>query len=186
MPGPAPPSSLSQRNFAIRVGCSRQYIGQLVAKGKLPVNEDKSIPVPAGLEAFAVLKRTSQMPPTLDDTTPQHEEVAALSVDLRHAQLEERTQRARSVEIKNQERLGLLVPVDEVRADVRAICESVRNALLALGSRVALPIEAVCASGRGLRAHEIQKIIEDEVNLILQALHTSRFGAEDGRAVDAA
>jgi hypothetical protein len=45
-------SYLSQRAFARLVGCSHQLVTRLVKQGRLPVNSDGALPMPAALDAY--------------------------------------------------------------------------------------------------------------------------------------
>lgn len=69
--------SISQKKFAPLVGISRQRVGILIGKGVLPVNEDRSIPMPAGMEAWRAFKgeaaeviEAAPLQPTAEEPAP--------------------------------------------------------------------------------------------------------------------
>lgn len=155
----------------------------MVRRGQLPVDSDNRIPQQAGLAAF-VQQRTVKAPTTTathDDSasdkpkqtrtpSPPHRHDEVIEVDLERKRLGVEMQKLRMGR-----ETGELVPRDQVAADARATCTAIRNTLLALPARVALLVESlVAASDAQLRAGRIQRLLEDEINLALEALHEGR------------
>ena len=184
-------ASLSVREFAAQVQKSPTVIQRLKKAGKIPTGPDGKIPMPEGLHAYlnhraidvpaAPPPPAVSSPPRVGDQFPDgagEPAMLRLAQNIREAELAVKAWDARNRELKYWRERGQLVPVDEVRADARAACETIRTHLLALGSRLALVIEEICARDGGYpRAATIQSTIEDEVNAILTVLHATRFTA---------
>lgn len=186
-------ASLSQKQFAIRVGLSRQYVGRLVAAGKLPTLPDKSIPMPSGLAALHALRgelpkdepppttppRPEPAPPRPSRIDPgdaaTYAATAKINLDLRRVQLSERAHRAKLLELQVKLRSGSLVETAAVQQDARSCAETLREQLLALPPRVASQVEALAAGPAGApRAAAIEALIADEVNTLIGYVR-SRF-----------
>ncbi len=174
-----PPPPMTRRAFAAHVQASLAQIQRLVARGAIPLDEQGKIPMPAGLHAYLNHRQLKPVPPPpLPDGAEPGSGRAGRSLELaqsiHEAELAQKAWDARTRELRYRELAGELVQVEEVRADARAACEAIRSGLLALGPRIALQLEAICA-GEAPRAPQIQAVIDDEVNALLITLHSSRF-----------
>lgn len=183
---------LSRRAFAVQVGDSPTAIQRLVSAGKITLAADGSIPMPAGLHEYLAAKSPKKVRPNdgaalaISAAQPSRSEgspvraVLELATDIRDAELQQKRWDAALKELKFHRERGLLVPIDEVKADARATCEVIRTTLLGIGPRVALRIEAVCASQAGsVRVATVQGIIDEEVNRALTALNGTRFPSDE-------
>lgn len=84
------------------------------------------------------------------------------------ARLAEKTYQAKLKELEYKEAQGLLVPIEDIKADAAQLGSEIRERLGSIGARIA----AVC---EGKKAREIEGIISDAINEVLEALHKSRF-----------
>lgn len=97
-------------------------------------------------------------------------------VDARRAAIRYNISRARKeaaraglAERELAERERSLIPVEEVRANAYVVCGTIRADLLALPPKVSLRCE-------GKTAGEISRILDDEINSILERWHRGEFG----------
>lgn len=185
------PGFMNQTDFAAHVGVRREMIVRLVRRGKIPTARDGSIPIEKGLAAWAVHAGVEVAPPAAkrgkksgaavlpadDEPAPTGtSSITDLAVNSKQAQLRERKAKIALLELDLAKKRGEVVPLDEIRADAAATCAGIRTRLLSLGPRVALALEALCARPTtGPRAPAIQAVIDDEINVILTGLHSSRF-----------
>jgi len=196
------PASLSQVKFARLVGLSRSRVGALVQEGKLPCLADRSIPMPAGLDALrlhrgagaderiAEARRRAEdgAAPLPAEARPpgDNAEEVALAREHRRAQTAKATTAAALAELEIARRRGELVPLSEVEAEAREVAGAIRERLLSLPSRVALAIEGLAARTEGPpRSAAIEAVILDEVNVALRELSGSRFAGGGDDAAEA-
>lgn len=169
------PGSLSRREFAAQVGCSPTVIRRLCKRGVLPVDGHDRIPMPEGLRAFLAVRsvHAPATPPAASGepatAAPPHRHADVIAVELKRKELA-----AQTAELRYKRESGELVPRAEVAAEAQAVCGAIRAALLSIPARVALLVEALVASSDAqLRAGRIQRLLEDEVNLALEALQAA-------------
>lgn len=200
----SPTDTASRREFARLVACSPALVQRLVSRGELPTDSNGKILIASGVAAYARL-RTIASPaatvgvtpgarPPVDDVgaVPEgaplerpraaaHSPDAVIAAELRRKEADTQLK-----ELKLRRESGALVERATVRQEAQAVCTAVRSTLLALPARVALQIEQLIASTSGaLRASKVQRLIEDEVNLALEALHEGRLAAPATAAASA-
>lgn len=167
-------TGISLREFARQVGKSPSWISKLLKEGKLPRNEDGSIPIEAGFKAYDQLTRKQvekELPDSDDDDAPMKENSSnkmSVAQAFNKARLAEKTYQAKLKELEYKLKNGTLVEVEAVIADGEATGAAVREQLLSIPVRVS----GLC---EGRTARDIEEILEDAINDALKALQKSEF-----------
>lgn len=165
-------SGVSIREFARQVGKSPTWISKLLKDGKLPRNEDGSIPVEAGFKAYEKLnqKRVDKELPDSDEAPMTEVSSPNMSVAqaFNKARLAEKTYQAKLKELEYKLKNGTLVERATVEADAEATGSRVREQLLSIPVRVS----GLC---EGRTARDIEEILEDAINDALKAFQKSEF-----------
>lgn len=159
--------ALSQAAFAKRLGVSRPYVGQLVARGVI-VLKDGHINFAEAVRAIEAAQDPARprtrpriaMPEGKDPATYQ----AARTLKEKYAALQRKLDYERAC--------GKLIPVDEVRAALEQLVAAFRARCLSLPSRLAPRLAVINESAK------IKKVLTAELREALQEL--SRFDLARG------
>ncbi len=173
------------------VGCSTTTLGKHIRAGRLPVNRDKSLPMPDALKAWQAYRAAhpAQKPPPPrpapepakdDDGEEAYASDRRVARSLEAVKLRKLHHQARLAELTADREAGKLVLADDVTRDAQAFAAIIRDGLLALPGRCALVLEAALADPSAARAPAIEAVLTDEVNALLATLHGSRFAGRAG------
>ena len=132
-------SGVSVREFARQVGRSPSWISKMARQGKLPRNEDGSIPIQEGFAAYdkfnreveaikAKQKKTEPLPDN-DDAPMTESATKAMSVTeaFNKARLAEKTYQAKLKELEYKLKRGEIVEREKVVADAQAVGAFLRD-----------------------------------------------------------
>lgn len=167
-------SGVSLREFARQVGKSPTWISKLVKEGKLPRNDDGSIPVEEGFKAYDRLNekktKTHEELPESDDAPIDEGLAKSMNVAqaFNKARLAEKTYQAKLKELEYKLKQGELVERDKVIADAESVGALLREQLMSLPVRYS----GLC---EGRTARDIEEILEDAINDALKSLQKSEF-----------
>lgn len=183
---------LSIRAFALEIGKSDNWVARRVRDGRIPRNDDKSIPLEEGKKAVALLlkqdeakkKKTAvkkMMKSELiaedlpDDDEPGESDDVKIAMTaaevvkaFNEARMEEKRAQAELKKLELEIKRGDFVSVAEVKADATAVAAVVRERVLSMPSRFA----GLC-EGRPQR--EIEAVLEDAARDILAVFEKSKF-----------
>ena len=169
--------SVSVREFAKQVGRSKSWISKLAISGKLPRNDDGSIPLEAGFKAYdklvkeAEAKKRKVEPLSDDDNAPMAGAMSkAMNVTeaFNKARLAEKTYQAKLKELEYKLKHGELVERARVIEDAQATAALVRERLMSIPVRVS----GLC---EGRTARDIEEILEDAINDVLKSFQKSEY-----------
>ena len=173
-------SGVSVREFARQVGRSPSWISKMARQGKLPRNEDGSIPIKEGFAAYdkfnreveatkAKQKKTEPLPDN-DDAPMTESATKAMSVTeaFNKARLAEKTYQAKLKELEYKLKRGEIVEREKVVADAEAVGAFLREQFMSIPVRYSGLLE-------GRTARDIEEILEDAINDALKALQKSEF-----------
>ena len=169
--------SVSVREFAKQVGRSKSWISKLAISGKLPRNDDGSIPLEAGFKAYDKLvkeveaKKRKVEPLSDDDNAPMAGAMSkAMNVTeaFNKARLAEKTYQAKLKELEYKLKHGELVERARVIEDAQATAALVRERLMSIPVRVS----GLC---EGRTARDIEEILEDAINDVLKSFQKSEY-----------
>lgn len=165
--------NVSVRGFAREVGISHVRVLKLLKEGRLPRNEDGTIPLRAGIEAYKKIaeKKSSKAKRVVPGGVPDPSESVNINVALNKAKLAEKTYTARLKELEYKIKTGEILLKADVEADARMLAERVKTRLLAVPSR----ISAMC---EGRIARDIEEIMADAINDAMRDLQKLRNGGE--------
>ena len=166
---------VSQAEYARQRGVSRQYVGQMVAKGVIPLRGRKVDPAEADAALAAVReparseRRAKPEPepapkPSLPATDlpalPQSGDLPTLLLKTR---IKSEVEKAKLLEIKARVEAGKYVDADEVKAAAFNKARVVRDALMNIPERLAavLAAETDAARVHALLSAEIRSACED-------------------------
>jgi hypothetical protein len=172
---------VSQAEYARQRGVSRQYVGQMVAKGIIGLSNRKvdTAQADAALAAFREPARPErrfkpdapvQMPAALPSPAPQTHS-GDLPTLLLKSRIKSEVERAKLLEIKARIEAGKYVAVEDVKAAAFNRARVVRDALLNIPERLA----AMLASESDER--RVHQILATEIRTALEELTD---GAERG------
>lgn len=191
--------SVSIREFARLIGKSHVRVLQLLRDGKLPRNEDGSIPLPEAYDAWverlknpdvggqpswkvnrAMAKEKKDKQAKSKDK--KIEERAANSLSqlndnmninnaMTKAKLAEKTFQARLRELEYKLKSGELVEKVAVAEEAQWLAEQVRSKLLAIPPRVSVMCE-------GRIARDIEEILADAINEAIKELQKCKYTGE--------
>lgn len=164
---------LTQKDYAARRGVSKQYIGELVRKGVLPLKDGLIDPTmadailearrePARPQRRAQTEQTNQTefaPPAQRTVT-----TAELPTLLLKTRIKSETEKAKLLEIKAKVESGKFVDVDEVKSVAFRRGRIVRDNLLSIPDR----LDAILAAETDRR--KVHQILSDELNRVLDEL----------------
>ncbi len=169
---------VSIREFARQVGKSEGMIRKLIKQGKLPRNDDGSVPIRDGFKAYdkyakAVAAKKGKAVETLpdDDNAPMAGSASkAMNVTeaFNKARLAEKTYQAKLKELEYKLKHGELVERATVEADAQSTASLVRERLMSIPVRVS----GLC---EGRIARDIEEILEDAINDALKHFQNSEF-----------
>ena len=173
-------SGVSVREFARQVGRSPSWISKMARQGKLPRNEDGSIPIQEGFAAYdkfnreveatkAKQKKTEPLPD--NDDAPMTEsatKVMSVTEAFNKARLAEKTYQAKLKELEYKLKRGEIVEREKVVADAEAVGAFLREQFMSIPVRYSGLLE-------GRTARDIEEILEDAINDALKALQKSEF-----------
>lgn len=161
---------LTQKDYAARRGVSKQYIGELVRKGVLPLKDGLIDPAMADaiLEARrepARPQRRAQKEQT-EITAPTQRTVttAELPTLLLKTRIKSETEKAKLLEIKAKVEAGKFVDVDEIKSAAFRRGRVVRDNLLSIPDR----LDAILAAETDRR--KVHQILSDEITRVLDEL----------------
>lgn len=179
---------MSQIAYAKRMGVSRQYIGELVQKGILPLVDGKIDPatadsiIEARREPARPLRRktaapsspaqdTTPPPAALDQAAPPQRSipVSELPTLLLKTRIKSETEKAKLLEIKAKVEAGKYIDVDVMKTAAFRRGRIIRDGMLAIPDR----IDAVLAAETDRR--KIHQILTDEINRVLEELSKPLF-----------
>ena len=163
---------VTKAEFARRCGFTRQHANKLVNTGVIVPEKDGKLNFEAAKAAWESSKKVGfeENGNNLKQTaaTRTTNKVVQSGLDYNTARTRKEAANAHLKELELQEMQGILVPVDEVRADAAAFGGEMRAKFQAVGSRIATMCE-------GKEARVIERIISDEINAVLETLQASRF-----------
>lgn len=175
-------TGVSIREFARQVGRSPSWISKMARQGKIPRNEDGSIPIEEGFLAYDKFNREVEEPkpkskkkeveplPDNDDAPMTSSASKAMNVTeaFNKARLAEKTYQAKLKEIEYKLKRGELIESEKVVADAQATAALVRERLMSIPVRVS----GLC---EGRTARDIEEILEDAINDVLKSFQKSEF-----------
>lgn len=155
---------ISLAEFAREIGTSRQYVSKLVREGKLSTSDGKIIKTVA-LKEYETLKKKDV--PVEEENTPQRktntQDTNNTGKAIQQAKAVKETYiaklRRREYEILEKH----YIHIDQIVNEIETASAIVRSKLLALPNKL-------CTELEGLTHHEIQSILEDEINKCFQDL----------------
>lgn len=165
---------LTQKDYAVRRGVSKQYIGELVRKGVLPLKNGLIDPdmADAILEARREPARPqrraqSDQPQTQKEFTPPGQRTittAELPTLLLKTRIKSETEKVKLLEIKAKVEAGKFIDVDEVKSAAYRRGRTVRDNLLSIPDR----LDAILAAETDRR--KVHQILSDEITRVLDEL----------------
>jgi hypothetical protein len=182
-----PAELVTQTEFARRVGVSRQRVGQLLAEGRIPLDQrtrriplaealaawtadrGTAAPAPAMTEAEA-LEIVRQEPPALRDPGADPDSAANIAAQHAQARAADKLWQAKTRELRYQALRGTLVARADVDADSANVAALIRSTLLAIPSKLAPQL-----SGRILETATVEHLLAAEIEAALSHLYESRF-----------
>jgi hypothetical protein len=172
--------SLSRGAFAKLINRDEKVVRKLIARGLLPVDEHNRLPMPAAMDAYALVNPTNAAQPAPAPVPARVESSVTAPVPAKHNEALELDLTKKSLGVKLQElrigrESGELVRRADVRREAERVCGAIRSALLAMPARVSLLLEGVIASADGeVRAAQIRRLLEREIDQALEALYEHR------------
>lgn len=172
-------TGVSIREFARQVDRSEGMIRKLIRQGKLPRNEDGSIPIKEGFKAYDTYAKGVQARKKTKtiEALPDNDE-APMSASLNKAmnvtekfntaRMAEKTYQAKLKELEYRLKKGELVEREKVEVDAQATASLVRERLMSIPVR----ISGLC---EGRTARDIEEILEDAINDVLKSFQKSEF-----------
>lgn len=167
-------ASVGVREFARQIGKSHTWVYKLIKAGKLPRNEDGTLPVNEAFAAYDKLTRgTESQPEELpdDDNAPMSPKMAKaqnVTEAFNKARAMEKTYQAKLKEIEFKLKQGDLVESAKVRQDAQATASALRARLMSIPVRVA----GLC---EGRTSREIEEILEGAIDDALKEFKKSEF-----------
>lgn len=184
-----PAELVTQTEFARRVGVSRQRVGQLLAEGRLPLDQrTHRIPwsegwaawsadrgtdppaMPAAMTEAEALEITHRPPPVLSDPDAEPDSAANIAAQHAKARAADKMWQAKTRELKYQTLRGTLVARADVDADSENVAALIRSTLLALPSKLAPQL-----SGRILATAAVEQLLVAEIETALVHLYEARY-----------
>ncbi|MBI4030862.1 MAG: hypothetical protein HY370_04240 [Proteobacteria bacterium] len=159
---------LSQIAYAKRMGVSRQYIGELVQKGVLPLTDGQVDPAVADAiiearrePARALRRKSSQQQETIEPTkrTIPTSELPTLLLKTR---IKSETEKAKLLEIKAKVEAERFVDIEIVKAVGFKRGRIIRDGMLSIPDR----LDAILAVETDRR--KVHQILTDEINRVLE------------------
>lgn len=185
--------NISVRAFAREVNRSHVWVLKLLKAGRLPRNDDGTIPLKQGLEAFKLMKeeqaeqeaakaekktagtkKKAKAPKTEQSVQPAPKVdidpagQTNINVALNKAKLAEKTYQARLKELEYKLKSGEILEKAEVAAEAEWLAGQVKQKLLSIPPR----ISSMC---EGRLARDIEEIIADAINDALKELQKLKY-----------
>lgn len=184
--------NISVRAFAREVNRSHVWVLKLLKAGRLPRNEDGTIPLKQGLEVFKAMKeeqaeqeankaekKTTRAKKAKAAKTEQPAQPAVkvdidpagqtnINVALNKAKLAEKTYQARLKELEYKLKSGEILEKSAVAAEAEWLAAQLKQKLLAIPPR----ISSMC---EGRLARDIEEIIADAINDALKELQKIKY-----------
>lgn len=167
-------ASVGVREFARQIGKSHTWVYKLLKEGKLPRNEDGTLPVNEAFAAYDKLTRGKERQPeelSDDDNAPMSPKMAKaqnVTESFNKARAMEKTYQAKLKEIEFKLKQGDLVESAKVRQDAQATASALRARLMSIPVRVA----GLC---EGRTSREIEEILEGAIDDALKEFKKSEF-----------
>lgn len=167
-------ASVGVREFARQIGKSHTWVYKLLKEGKLPRNEDGTLPVNEAFAAYDKLTRgTESQPEELPDydnapMSPKMAKAQNVTEAFNKARAMEKTYQAKLKEIEFKLKQGDLVESAKVRQDAQATASALRARLMSIPVRVA----GLC---EGRTSREIEEILEGAIDDALKEFKKSEF-----------
>ena len=167
-------ASVGVREFARQIGKSHTWVYKLLKEGKLPRNEDGTLPVNEAFAAYDKLTRgTERQPEELPDDdnaqmSPKMAKAQNVTEAFNKARAMEKTYQAKLKEIEFKLKQGDLVESAKVRQDAQATASALRARLMSIPVRVA----GLC---EGRTSREIEEILEGAIDDALKEFKKSEF-----------
>ena len=178
------------REFARQVGRDQALILRLSKRGIIPRNDDGTIPLAAGLEAFQAyeeapknkggrpkkgeekkIKKQDNVEIQSPASDPeQRQESISINTATRKADLAIKVNKAKKSELDYKRAAGELIEKSAVTAEAQWLAEQIKSKLLAIPPR----ISSMC---EGRIAREIEEIITDAINGALKELQKCKYTA---------
>ena len=159
---------VSQAEYARQRGVSRQYVGQMVAKGVIrlagrKVDTDQADTALAAFREPARPERRAEAPATVPDAPALPRPGGDLPTLLLKTRIKSEVERAKLLEIKARVETGRYVDADDVKATAFNKARVVRDGLLNIPDRLSavLAAESDPAKVHELLAAEIRNALED-------------------------
>lgn len=154
---------ITQRKFANIIGTSTANVNKLIKAGKIPISKGKVI-LEEALIAYELIKKNTATNPMSKNMQSATEVALALN----QAKLAKEQYLAKLKQLEYEVKQGEYVAVAEVKNDAEQVAILLRTTLLSLPSRLALQLE-------NKSAHEAQALLEDEINILLTTLNSTKF-----------
>ncbi|HMT03022.1 MAG TPA: hypothetical protein PKD00_06905 [Burkholderiales bacterium] len=154
---------VTQRKFAEIIGTSTANVNKLIKAGKIPIVKGKVI-LDKALIAYELIKKNT----TTNSMSDGMQSAVDIALALNKAKLAKEQYLAKLKQLEYEIKQGEYVAITEVEADAEHVATLLRTTLLSLPSRLALQLE-------NKSAHEAQAILEDEINILLTNLNSTRF-----------
>ena len=179
---------LTMREFGRQVGRSAQWVSVNCKTGKIPRNDDGTIPAKEGLKAAKLLIKATeakkqknalkkQMLQEDNDDEPMDEEAMLSAAEVirrfNQARMEEKMAQAQLRELELQIKQGEVILKTEVDRDGRALGTLMKEFGRSMPSRYAGLLE-------NRSAREIEEVLEDMWSDFLKVLHKSKHTKDDG------
>jgi len=183
------PEMISRRQFAARIRKSEAWVRRLISEGSIPVDASGRLNAAAAFEAWEALRGTATPPPAAstprppsadpDDSSPPPDgaflSIADVNAAFGRAKLRDKQAQARLRELRFEEARGLLVKRSDVDADSANVGALIRTTLLGLPGKLAPQL-----SGRVLQTEDVGRLLEAEIDAVLQLLYESRYRTPGG------
>jgi len=160
---------VSQAEYARRRGVSRQYVGQMVAKGVIrltgrKVDTDQADAALAAVKEPARSERRRKVPAAVPDVPTLPQAGGDLPTLLLRTRIKSEVEKAKLLEIKARVEAGKYVDADDVKLAAFNKAREVRDSLLNIPERLAA---VLAAEGDERRVHQI---MDAEIRAALEEL----------------
>lgn len=162
-------TGVSVRAFAREIGKTHAWVLRLIKAGIVPRNEDGTIPLARGLEAYNAHQAEKEKEHHVKKEEHRDPSDAVnLNVAMNKAKLAEKTYQARLRELEYKLKAGELLEKKAVADEAEWLAEQIRSKLLAIPPR----ISSIC---EGRTARDIEEIIEDAINDAMKELQHCKY-----------
>lgn len=162
--------SISVRAFAREVGKSHVWILKMLKAGRLPRNEDGTLPLKKALEVYNTLQdeakeKGKSTTPDIPNRDPS--DAVSINAAMSKAKLAEKTYQARLRELEYKLKSGELLEKVKVAEEAQQLAGRIKNKLLAIPPRISVMCE-------GRIARDIEEIVTDAINDALRELQEAQ------------